>query len=1288
LGVPANVSKEFSLPCWDRQTADLPLRRKRDPMKLRWAAPLRRETPLTLKWIAARLKVGTWKPLKRRRHELAVPEKGEKVSKLGTEYLPMKTKIVSSGAVGLAAGVSHLRRLAVLMTALLAAHLAPAATVIWSGGGANQNWSLGGAGGNWGGSPAPGPADDVKFFDLGGTNQGSVNNIVDVNRTIRSLQYANSNNFHTTLIAAGQTLTITNGLTVGTGTSNGADFQITATITGAGGTLALTGGNLFVGQPAENNGSHRASLDLSGLDTFNANCGRLLVGVGDSSLRRVIGRMALAVSNTISLSGPDVQLMVGDNPGTFAGNNLSYLLLGATNTINVNTIRVGGARQQGSMSFGIWTHPLLVLRGANGTGRVGTIAIGDNQPSSGNPSTGVLDLSGGTADVLADTVYAGRGQTNNGAGATTGTLTFGKGTFDINTLEVGYQNASTAAAVVTGTVNISAGGSSRKSATLVVNTSLRLARYTGSGTVPVGSFNITNGTVQASTITSGGGTNTISLIGGTLMVTNSSGSIGTIAAPIGTFSIGDSELVLAVRDGFTNVVVTTLTTTSTTNNMASIASLPVITSYPAQYPLVGYSSANGFDFLLGTLPATPDYHGYISNDTARSSIDLVIGGISRALTWNGTPNGDWDTSTTNWLGSGSLTAYNQYDYVLFDDTASGTTTVNLTTTLTPRTLTISNLSYGYTFTGTGSLSGATGLDKKGTGMLIIGNSGSNGFAGGITIGGGTLQISGSDNRLPPNSAVVLSNVVGAVLDLNNLNQAVGSLAGGGVSGGNVTLGSGTLTLNGGVFRGVLSGSGAVVKNGSGTQGFTGANLYTGGTVVNAGALVVANATGSGVGPGSVLVDVNGELRFGNGGPGGSVAAGTITNNGMVVFNRSDDFTLTNVIVGGGGVAKNNTNTVFIPNANTYTGATTIGVGALRIGNAGSLGTGSAGTTVQNDPTARLELTGNLTLAAPLALASKNISFGNPPAVVNVSGSNTLSGPITGTSGGVCWTFEVDADKLVVAGSFTNSTTSSQRAVRLRGNALGEWRSSLGNSTSNLSVTALLKEEPGTWVLSGTNNYTGFTTVSNGTLLVNGGILASTNVVVYGGTLGGTGLITAPVAVAAGGTLAPGCSLGTLTISNTLTLNGTNLMEVSHAAADQVAGLTSVTLGGTLKVVVTDTLTGGESFRLFVATNYSGDFAVYDLPALSGPLSWDTNSVPVDGTLKVVSSQPTLAFLRTATNTLVFSWSGAGFHLQAQTNALSTGLSTNWNDYPGGSTSPVIVPLDVANPTVFYRLVSP
>ncbi|MGA2748936.1 MAG: hypothetical protein ABSG59_09190 [Verrucomicrobiota bacterium] len=48
--------------------------------------------------------------------------------------------------------------------------------------------------------------------------------------------------------------------------------------------------------------------------------------------------------------------------------------------------------------------------------------------------------------------------------------------------------------------------------------------------------------------------------------------------------------------------------------------------------------------------------------------------------------------------------------------------------------------------------------------------------------------------------------------------------------------------------------------------------------------------------------------------------------------------------------------------------------------------------------------------------------------------------------------------------------------------------------------------------------------------------------------------------------------------------------------------------------------------------------------------------------------------------------GDSFKLQAQTNSISVGISTNWADYPGGGTSPVTVAIDGTTETVFFRLV--
>ena len=82
--------------------------------------------------------------------------------------------------------------------------------------------------------------------------------------------------------------------------------------------------------------------------------------------------------------------------------------------------------------------------------------------------------------------------------------------------------------------------------------------------------------------------------------------------------------------------------------------------------------------------------------------------------------------------------------------------------------------------GAGAISGPGALTKRGGGSLVVGNSGTNGFTGAISIEAGKIQVVGGNDRLPVNASVTLSDVATAELDLNNLNQSLLSLNGGNV----------------------------------------------------------------------------------------------------------------------------------------------------------------------------------------------------------------------------------------------------------------------------------------------------------------------------------------------------------------------------------------------------------------------------------------------------------------------------------------------------------------------------
>ncbi|WP_171026298.1 autotransporter outer membrane beta-barrel domain-containing protein [Mesorhizobium comanense] len=159
--------------------------------------------------------------------------------------------------------------------------------------------------------------------------------------------------------------------------------------------------------------------------------------------------------------------------------------------------------------------------------------------------------------------------------------------------------------------------------------------------------------------------------------------------------------------------------------------------------------------------------------------------------------------------------------------------------------------------------------KTGTGTLTVsGFANNNTYSTATDVAQGTLK-AGSANIFSKNSAYTVET--GATLALNNFSQEIGSLAGAG----SVTTGSATLTTGGNdkstVFSGGLSGSGGLIKTGSGTFELSGdSSTFSGATEVKTGTLLVTGDVGASV----VTVDSGAELG-GNGTIGGLVANGTV-----------------------------------------------------------------------------------------------------------------------------------------------------------------------------------------------------------------------------------------------------------------------------------------------------------------------------------------------------------------------------------------------------------------------------
>lgn len=278
---------------------------------------------------------------------------------------------------------------------------------------------------------------------------------------------------------------------------------------------------------------------------------------------------------------------------------------------------------------------------------------------------------------------------------------------------------------------------------------------------------------------------------------------------------------------------------------------------------------------------------------------------------------------------------------------------------------------------------------------------------------------------------------------------------------------------------------------------------------------------------------------------------------------------------------------------------------------------------------------------------------------------------------------------------------------------------LASRIGNNGAGGLTKLGAGTLTFSATNNYKGNTLIAHGTLALSAtGLLTNspqiilsnnaaldvsarsdgTQTLLSGRALLGNGTVRGGVIVASGATIAPGFSIGTLVITNTLTLqaNSTNLMELDATAHtnDLITGLASVSYGGRLIVMnLSGALAAGDGFKLFHAGSYSGAFASITLPTLTGNLIW-TNRLALDGTIAVISpviTTPTNITSVVVGNSLQLSWPAdhLGWRLEAQTNHLLLGLNTNWFTVGGSAdTNEIFLPINPANGSVFWRLAYP
>ena len=491
---------------------------------------------------------------------------------------------------------------------------------------------------------------------------------------------------------------------------------------------------------------------------------------------------------------------------------------------------------------------------------------------------------------------------------------------------------------------------------------------------------------------------------------------------------------------------------------------------------------------------------------------------------------------------------------------------------------------------------------------------------------------------------------------------------------NLTLGGpATITVSssatGLIINGAITGSGALTVDNQSVAGvqFLGTDTYTGTTTISAGI-----------------------LQIGNGGTSGSLVntAGVI-DSGSLVFDHSDAVTFYAPISGSGGVAQIGSGTLTLGNSNSYNGGTVVSAGTLAIQSSTSIGTGalalSGGATVK--------FLGAASLSNTAAIGSGGGIFDTNGYDVALSGTMSGSGGLTVAGGGI---LELGANDSYGGGTTINSGTTLSLGL-LTGSSAGSISGAVTdngtlefNRTDNVAFSSVIsgsgrvwKEQTNTLTLTGTDTYSGGTTIFDGTLQLGDGATA--------------GAISGAVTLTSGSATLAFNEPGDLTFSNTITGTGGVSQEGGNTltlTGDNVLGSLSISSGGTLQLGDGTngslTLTGGVTDNGTLNIDYGTDLSISGAitgsgalvqsgsgtTTLSGANTYGGGTTISGGTLQIgagaasgsvsgdITDNATLAFNRSDSVTYSGVISGSGALQQLGTGTL---ILTGTNTYGGGTT---------------------
>ena len=715
----------------------------------------------------------------------------------------------------------------------------------WTGTGATMNWS---DSGNWA-LGAPNSLQTLWFEDqlyAGFTNApGLVNNVVDGNVVVGNISanaFAVTNTFtglpshyYNTWIPTGVGLGVAGiagqpAVRIGYDTPTYANGTVVCTVSGAG-SLFITNNQATVNiaQGANSSGTHKATLDLSGLSSLTMNLSNLWLGAS-SYFDKSAGAILLATNTTITtspnLGAPGILLGRG-----MTNNGFGAITLGAAaTTFNTDGLVVGGARASLGANlisfippaFGAAPTATFTLRGSAGDpSATAVFAIGDssatetnysaiaNGTGTGGSSTSpsMADFSAGIVDVLATNIFVGRSAADGAASGTSagtafGNLTFANGTIDAMSVAVAFKQ---------GTNKSLAAGSilAKGSAVLNVSNDLILSYVTNTTVVTASSMtaglNVNDSAVVNvnGNITNRGGVSTIGLLGGTINMTgggyvqaNSLQGIGSVtgsslitvsnispgitnsgAIRPGTLTLA-GNLVLNGTSGTKFKIGATTTPGSGISDYLDIGNNLTVNNTNLDLFFAGLPAVGTYDLIHYAGTKSGSFNLNYTNTTRNTTFALdqsqpnhvylnVGGGPPASLTWAGGGNGIWDlTNNVNWNNNSQK--FFTLDNVLFNDTGVQPI-ISVSGTVAPGSITFNNNSRTYTLFGGSStkITGPTGITKNGTGTIIWDDTANNDFTGPININQGKIQLETASSSSTYFGATnkLITVASGATLDL-------------------------------------------------------------------------------------------------------------------------------------------------------------------------------------------------------------------------------------------------------------------------------------------------------------------------------------------------------------------------------------------------------------------------------------------------------------------------------------------------------------------------------------------